>query len=242
MRLACLLVLACACSSPAPAQTPLQGHSTASHPLTPPPSIRWAERTFVADRFPVVASDGSVVVLALIDSDGGRGNPNLRLEVRDRRDALVERHVVMTAAEAEQFLDDAGTRPQLDARIADANRWLANLHLTRNLIALPRLATDEADGRGSATRATGAGVTVTWDASILRITRGRSRLVERKTPPTWLIDDKPMCTGCVEICSNPAFLAGAAVDAARSIAVIGVGYTGTDTCWEPADQAHVVSW
>ena len=52
-----------------------------------------------------------------------------------------------------------------------------------------------------------------------------------------------MCDQCNgEICHNPAFLDSAYLDAGRKTALLIVQYDGTDTCWEPAAQEHVIAW
>jgi hypothetical protein len=43
-------------------------------------------------------------------------------------------------------------------------------------------------------------------------------------------------------CENPAKLGHAWVDADRRVALVEVIYNGTDLCWEPSPQLHVVSW
>ena len=51
-----------------------------------------------------------------------------------------------------------------------------------------------------------------------------------------------MYAGATEICSNEAFLSAVSVDPDRNIAVVTIAYMGSDTCWEPAAQEHVVQW
>jgi hypothetical protein len=32
------------------------------------------------------------------------------------------------------------------------------------------------------------------------------------------------------------------VNLEHKVAILTIGYTGTDTCWEPSDAPHVVAW
>src|SRR5690348_5431505 len=64
---------------------------------TPAPAIAWQDGAFKTDRLPAVARAGEVAVIAVRDNDGGRGSPNLRIEVRDRTDRLVQTIPVITA-------------------------------------------------------------------------------------------------------------------------------------------------
>jgi hypothetical protein len=43
-------------------------------------------------------------------------------------------------------------------------------------------------------------------------------------------------------CSNPDFLRDAFVAADAKLVVVRVAYRGTDTCWEPTSQLHVIAW
>lgn len=244
MRLSSLILALAACGGPT-SSAPISSHTDTPAPTTPPPTVAWIDNGFDTPLLPAVASDGSLVVFAQRDNDGGRGHPNLKLIVRDRRDATTKTLVVLDVEEVDKiFSPEDGKHPELDKRIASTNAWLAELHQKMNLVALTKLEPQSADsdGVGETHRATSGDLAVDWRTNRLAITRAQKPLVERTTPTTWLAakHEKP-CPGC-DPCENPAFLAGAAVDAARTIAVITVSYTGTDTCWEPAEQQHVVSW
>ncbi len=241
MRLACLFLIAACGGSPRTAE-PLQSHTSKPRPTTPAPAIKWIDNGLDVSLLPAVASDGSVVVIAEHDSDGGRGSPNLQIVVRDRKDTQTSSFVVLTPDEGQTFFDEAGKHPKLDERIVAGNYWLDELHGDRNLVALTPVPVEVGEERGDAFRATLGDFVVTWQNSRLRITRAGKSLVDRQTPETWLTKASKMCSTCDEMCSNPAFLAGVAVNLDRSIAVLTVSYTGTDSCWEPADQHHVVSW
>lgn len=240
-RAACVVVIA-ACGSPAQVR-PLEGRATTPAPSTPAPYVlRGGDYGLTAEGLPATAGDGRAVVIAVRDSDGLRGLPNLTVVVRDRRDALVADKVVLSVAEADQMLDDAsGANPALDARIAAANAWLRDLHATHRLVPLTRLEPDAGYTPSERRRATGGDVTVAWIDDTLRITRGETLLVSRNTPKTWLVDDYPIGTG--DTCSHPAYLGGAAIDLARAIAVVTISYAApSDMCDEPSDVHHVIAW
>jgi hypothetical protein len=188
-----------------------------------------------------VSADGTAVLLGIQDHDGGRGNPNYRFELRDRSDGKLATHSVLTVAEAESMYDAAGPSPKLTERVAAANRWLAEQHAARRFVSLARLEVLPGEEIASSFRATGGGVTVEWRESRLTIAQGTQPILERATPPTWLAKDRP---GPAELgpCHNPAFLSAAAVSLEHKVALIVVGYGGTDTCWEPEAQHHVVAW
>jgi hypothetical protein len=262
MRLGFLFaIVTCgACGQPAP--PPLTGSATSEAPATPEPTVRWDKREIAIQGLPAIASDGSAIVVTYRDSDGGRGNPNLTLIEKDRSDREVSQLVVLLATEA-----DTLAPAEIAARFDKATAWLHDRHTAKHLVAMTALAVgkpiDErsdvagggapdgsAGGAGGLPRgidgtpapAVGAGVTLRWAPNQLAIQRDGDVLVQRTTPASWLAPDHPMCRGCSEICHNEAFLGGAYIDLARKAAVVIVAYRGTDTCWEPGSQAHVVAW
>jgi hypothetical protein len=95
---------------------------------------------------------------------------------------------------------------------------------------------------GAPAQASGAGVTLRWMPSELVIERDRGAPVVHATPASWLATDRPMCRTCSEVCHNEAFLGAGYVDVERSAAIVVVAYRGTDTCWEPSSEEHVVTW
>ncbi|MBA3393574.1 MAG: hypothetical protein H0T89_13075 [Deltaproteobacteria bacterium] len=252
---ALLLAIAAACTRPRSTSgthtTPGTGpanRAAADAPTSPPPRVlRGGTFGLIAEGFPAIARAGDRYVVAYRQSDGERGMPNLTIvvravgAVRDRVDAELARHEVLSVAEADTMLDDAdGKNPALDARVTRANRWLAELHaehtLVRPLVLIPtptRLLVDQ-------TTATGDGITVTWAASRLRITDGARVLVERVTPATWL--HAPARVGPTT-CETPGYLGGAAIDRANRLAILTISYVSqADFCIEPSDQHHAISW
>jgi hypothetical protein len=224
--------------------TAAPGPSNAT-PAGAAPRIGWGEHAFTSTGLPAVSADGTAVWIGLHDGDGGRGNPNYRVIIKDRADAETSKHVVITADEAEGTIDANGKPGDADKRIAAANAWLAEQHAARKLVPLVGLGLDSAGDITENSRAIGAdGVTVEWKQNRVKITQHGTTLVDRATPDTWLAADHPMYAGAGgdEICHNPAFLDGAAVDVQRKLAVLVISYSGTDSCWEPSAAHHVVAW
>nr|MDQ3366875.1 hypothetical protein [Myxococcota bacterium] len=170
------------------------------------------------------------------------------LVIKDRRDHETERFVVLAADEADGMVSASGPIPALRTRLTRANGRLVALHALHDLRPLTALATaaPEAPVTGTPRHARGADLAITWDTRRLTIRGGVTGadavLLDTTTPTSWLVADRPMCAGCPETCSNPAFLRAAHADAARAVAVLTISYGGTDLCWEPSSQHHVVSW
>jgi hypothetical protein len=220
---------------------PLEGR-TEPVTLPAPPRIAWREHGFVGARLPAASADGDAVLLGIADADGGRGNPNYRLELRDRQGGKLTEHVVLTANDGDAVIDAGGKTADLDRRIVAANAWLAEQHRARRFTPLERLEVKPSEEIASAFRATGGGVTLEWRPSRLTIARAGAPVLDRATPPTWLAEDRPMGGGGAEVCHNPAYLGGAAVSLPHKLAVLQIAYGGTDTCWEPNAAHHVVAW
>ncbi|HLL24505.1 MAG TPA: hypothetical protein VK427_20380 [Kofleriaceae bacterium] len=218
MRAALVVVALGACAAPA---SPTLENATA-------PSTRLAPRVVVAgpyglaaEHLPAITAAGTIVI-AVRDSDGDRGLPNLTLVERGRDDAERARHVVLSVAEADAFLPDAsGHNPALAARIDRANAWLD----ARRAAALVVLS------QADRTRATGGGVVVTWQASHLRIVDGARVVVDRATPAAW----RPP-----QDCVRTAYLGGVA--RAHRLAVITIAYESEPGCPPLLEQTHVVTW
>ena len=242
MRRALAVVALAACGGSSPPAA-IEGHATTrALPTTPAPSITWIDHGFDATGLPAVAADGSTVVLAIHAEDDGRGAPNLTLVVKDRRDTTTAAFSVLGVDEVEAMFDEHGMRPALRARIQAANDRLTRLHAQHDLVTLPALTIDTTLEAEQRLRATGRDLSIEWKAGLLEI-RDHQREVRRvTTPASWLVEDRPMCTTCTELCHNAAYLGGVVADATRRIAVVTISYTGTDTCWEPSSQHHVVAW
>jgi hypothetical protein len=212
----------------------------AAAPAGPPPTLAWTDQGFEAARLPAVSADGAAILIGLKDNDGGRGNQNYRLELRDRRDALVAKQVVLTVDEAESMFDADGKTAALDQRIAGANRWLTEQHAARRFTPFTGLEVEAGDELGSASRATGGGVTVEWKDGRLTIAQAGKTLVSQATPDSWGSSSAKISEDMT--CENRAYLGGAAIDLEHRVALVTIRYTGTDMCWEPSDAPHVIAW
>jgi len=233
--LACVLALA-ACGAP-PKRAPIQGHTTEPAPrapTTPAPTVTWIDNGFDMTGLPAITADGKLVVTAEIDQDGGRGTPNLRLVSRDRSDAVVETITVLAIGEVEAMFDQEGRHPKLRARISAANGWLATLHTRSGLVELPKLDVDTSDGYTQHTASAGV-VDLAWDKDVVTIRYDKKPVTSHPSPPTWHAADQGSCT-------NPAKLGAAWVDIEHKLALVEIAYNGTDMCWEPSAQHHVISW
>ncbi len=243
MRAVVLVVLASACwSTPSPAPPP------ASTPLlpVPAPSIAWDDHHLVDRLLPAIATDGSRVVIGIEKPDGARGNPNFRIEVRTRDDQMQSSIDVLTVEEVDSgaFFDDTGVLTPLRDRIARANTLLLQLHAKHRLVPLKKMTLDKADDAPMTEQtARGGNLVVAWKADHVVITDergdGKAVLLDRTAPTTWLA---PPSRSHTHECSNPAYLDESWASLEHRLVVITVNYEGTDACWEPDAQLHVVAW
>lgn len=244
MRAALVVLVLAACWSSPPPVAPAT--STTPPPATlPAPSIAWDERHIVA-RLPAIASDGSIVVLGIEVPDGARGNPNFRIEVRGRDDKLRSSHDVLTVTDVESgaFFDETGPLAPLRDRVTSANAHLATLHETHRLVPLKKLTLEHDDGAPLASQtAHGGNLVIAWNNDHVVITdergNGKTVLLDLPAPASWLAPPRRSNT---HACANPAFLDETWASPEHRLAVITVNYEGTDICWEPDAQLHVVTW
>jgi hypothetical protein len=216
---------------------------------TPAPTIEFggaqgANGWWKLERLPAVARAGQLVVIPLIENDGGRGYPNLRIEVRDRSDRAVQTIPVLSADEWEKLQKpDGSAGPDLLARIADANRELDKLHGLHDLVGMHALdvQVDPAAGKHAAHLAIGDGFDVDFNTDHLHVFRhNATRSFITLDSRGWLAKPRPLAGG--EMCQNDAFLANTFHANGINVLLVQIGFTGTDTCWEPPDQLHVVAW
>ncbi len=249
MRLAILVVAACSQPAAPPRAPAPSNHVEPARRDTPPPSIDWKDTRFAVTGLPAIAKAGEVAVVAIEDSDAGRGFPNLRVEVRDRSDHVVETIPVMVSNDYERLVPDAQhPTPELTKRIADVNAKLAALHDAHDLV--PMQALEVMKGGDDPHLALGQALVVDWTGARLTVdyqpaADARARRLASADGTPWLAVQGRRCPQCPP-CDNPAFLAGAYhVDVDNTflpVVVVEIGYRGTDTCWEPGHQWHVVAW
>jgi hypothetical protein len=247
MRAALALVIAAACSTGArTTQPPLSGSAAARAARGPAPRIAWQRlgdgaATFQIDELPRVARSGLLAVVAQVDGDGGRGFPNLRLEVRDKSDRVVEQFAVMDASEYEALAPDGETpAPELVRRIDVANRRLAELHAEHDFVPMRAFAAPAPAGRDAPVR--GGGLVVTYtDDDRLRVRARDGATLATADGRSWLAPAGQRCPQCPP-CENVARLQAFYSAEHIPTIVVRITYSGTDLCWEPGDQLHVIAW
>jgi hypothetical protein len=240
-----LLVTLAACGGGSKAK-PL-GNFATGEPAGAPPTLTWTGGaptdggTFDVSGLPAVSDDGGRVLVARQVSDGGRGYPNLALITRDRTDKTVEERVVLDAEKVD------GMNDPID--VTADNQYLATSHAAARWRPLTAAAVQAAGGGtdlmdASAWTSQAGEVSLRFDdAGHLVVEHGGKTVVD-DVMADWLVKPYPMYEGAGtdEMCGNPVFLAGAFVDAHRRLAVLQVDFRGTDSCWEPGVEYHVVAW
>ena len=201
---------------------------------------------------PAISADGTMIVIAKSEPFRGEPyvtgrHPSLDLMVMTRGDTVAKHLRVLSADEADVMFDAGGMKPELRARVVDANRWLAEIDRHYHLVALESLEVVRALDMPSHVRshAVGSGITVDWVASQLEVVQrhepgGPKRtLVHATTAASWLVPDHP--TTCA---TSPPNLETVYGDVAHDVIVLEIGYGGLDpaTCIRPPSQVHVVAW
>lgn len=209
---------------------------------TPAPSIAWTDNKLAVTGLPAVARGGEVIVVPISGGDAGRGYPNLKLEIHDRSDKTVQTIEVLTSNEYEQLAPGGAASPALQKRIAAANAELKRQHDLHDLVAMHALELQKPADGAEQHLAIGDGFDVDWNRTHLHVMHSNTdhELTAYDGTP-WLVKDHKPCPGCTP-CENPAFLDGVYHAENINVLVVQIGYRGSDTCWEPADQMHVVVW
>ncbi|MEZ4367361.1 MAG: hypothetical protein R2939_13950 [Kofleriaceae bacterium] len=246
-----LALAASGCGARAPAApTPPAGHrAPVVAPSSPAPTVSWrADETddyfpgrFEVHGLPAVARDGSVVVLADQGEDGARGAPNMVLRVRDRDDhALLDLPVFDPDADAPGPSDDV---------MAEVKERLVELHARYDLRALDLVEVPRWGEDGDVARAVTVGeVALRWGMSDEPAPAPMTISVAGAAPrpvgnPAWFAGHaRPWGDPPTDTCENSAFLSGVAVAPTPRLALIRVSFTGTDMCWEPDSEWHVMTW
>jgi hypothetical protein len=242
----CLLVLAAAAcggtSTPATRTVEHHAEPAATTRDTPAPSIAWADGKPAITGLPAVAKGGEIVVVPISGGDAGRGYPNLRIEVHDRSDKTIQAIDVLTSNEFESLAPGGAASPALQKRIADANAELARLHGVHDLTPMHPLEIQDPSDGGTKHLAIGDSLDVDWNIDHLHVLHHNTdNAVVVLDGKPWLVKDHKPCPTCPP-CENPAFLDGVYHAIGINVLVVQIGYRGTDTCWEPADQMHIVTW
>jgi hypothetical protein len=227
-----LALTACGGTSPQPAAPAPSNQLDVAPRTTQAPEVRWdaAMHQLVNPGLPAVARGGELVVLPVVESDGGRGNSNLRLEVRDRTDKLAQKIALWTADEFDKLGDDAR-----DRRIQAANRELAQLHGLHDLTAMHGLEIEPPADNKLKHLAIGDGLDVDFAGDHLHVFRHNAN------QPFITLDTRGWLAKA-DKCDHPAFVKAVYHANEINVLVVDIAYMGTDTCWEPSDQLHVIAW
>jgi len=236
--LVALAVAACGASTP-PASDHLAGSaSDVPHRGTPAPVIMWNAdaKTFETPTLPAVARAGELVVVPIIERDGERGFSNLRIEVRDKADKTVQIIPVVTSNEM------AASSDKVAERVVTANTELRRLHDLHDLVTMKPLDVQPPVDNGAPHLAMGDGLDIDWGGDHLHVFRHNSdRAVLIREAKMWRAaqDDCKTCGACAYV----SYLEAAFHAPEIPVAVIELGYrSDRDTCGEPSDQQHVVTW
>lgn len=203
-------------------------------PTAPAPTIAFANDRFELHGLPAISRDRSVAVLPLVDGDGGRGYPNLRIELRSESDKTFETDPVLISNDYEQLVVDGKPTDALAKRIDAVNHRLRELTAQHDLVPLERTEISDHEFVIHETWE------VTYAKSILKIVfdAGHSLTFEH---PEWRAQQGARVPGAPP-CENPESLSAVYWTHSINAIVAEISYQGTDTCWEPGNQLHVVTW
>jgi hypothetical protein len=239
-----LAVAACGGSPPPPTHdTTLSSRAADVIPerATPAPKVVFADNAFITDTLPAVARASEITVVPIRDNDGGRGYPNLKLEVHDRNDKLLQTIQVMTSNEYETLALDGKASPALVQRIDAANQELQKLHGVHDLVPMHPLDMQRPKDGSEQHMAMGDDLDVDWDKDHLHVFHHNTdhpiAIVDGKP---WLAKQHTPVQGLT--CENPAFLKAVYHAQGINVVVVQIAYHGTDTCWEPGDQLHAITF
>ena len=202
-----VLVAACSPAKPEPLRSAMT-HRPVARMMAP--QIAWRDGRFDTSALPAIARDAAIVILPLVDGDGGRGYPNLRVEVRNLADRPITNMQIMKSNEFETLVPDAvHATPELESRLAIVNRELADLAMEHVLVTMKESAPPP-------------------DLAIDFAARG------------WLAPSGPRCAQCPP-CENPPYVAALYRAEGVDPIVLRIEFKGTDICWEPGPQYHVIA-
>lgn len=240
LGLVAVALVGCGSSRPTP---DLPSHAAASvAPRTGAPAIAWSGAAFQQTALPAVAQGGEVIAVGRIESDGGRGYPNLVIELRDRGDHIAKSIPVLSSNEYEQLVPGGQPSKAFTDRIAAANAELARQDSVHHFVAMHELGLQKAEDGGDAHLAMGDSFDVDWSKDHLHVFHHNTDHPLATIDGTpWLVKDSPLGHGG-DVCHNPAYLRKVFHAPDINVLVVELAYHGTDTCWEPGDQFHVVVW
>jgi hypothetical protein len=230
-----LLLVACgAGATPSPTLKGSAEPPPRATPTGPAPSISFADDRFELHGFPAIARDRRVVALPVTDSDGGRGYPNLRIELRFESDKTFETIQVMDSNHCETLVANGEATPALRRRLDKANARLRELHAQTDLVTMLPGEDLQSEFVVNTT------YEVRYDGSSVRLVLDADHSFSFQHAD-WKAPKRTSCNGCAP-CENPEHLAQVFYADGINAIVVGFEYEGTDLCWEPARSLHVLTW
>ena len=222
-------------AQPAPAPTPAPPPAPPAGPRVDADAmlarLGGAEMVEPAPGLPALSEDGSHVAFAFVDGDGGRGNPNLAIRffrtANGRKDGEVS---ILTADEAEGERTPA-LEQQIRTRATEAMAKITEgaYHSLRALVSFEGEQTGTVEGAAE-------GLKLTWNTEsgevvVLDEPGGAQRFRRRLRGAR---GNGPECRGLLD-----PVLRGAWVDPPTGVLVLANTFSGSDSCWEPADEITV---
>ena len=226
-----------ACGGTLPSSSTLKGTSEPPRhatPTSPAPSINFVDDRFEMSGFPAVTRDRGYVVLPVIESDGGRGYPNLRIEIRTASDKTIETLPVMISNDYEALVPNGEAGKELVRRIEKVNARLRELHARDDLVTMQKAEKLENEFVIHDTYE----VKYEHDSIKLIFDADHSFSFQHlswKAPKGATMPGSPPC-------ENPEHLEQVYYARDINAIVIELAYQGTDLCWEPANSLHVLTW
>jgi len=202
------------------------------HRDTPAPHV---SSSAAPDGVPAIARKGEVVIVEVSESNGGGMPGDQRLEVRDKKDRVLQRIPLMSAKDYGKP-DDV-----LEKRFEGINAKLQALHDKYDLVPMTALEVQEPEPGEEEHLVVGDGLDIEWKNNRLLVhPHGEAKVLAKAGDKSWLAKDTKSDLG--GMCGHAVRLRGAFHAAGINAVVVDIEYRGTDSCWEPSGQWHVVSW
>jgi hypothetical protein len=155
----------------------------------------------------------------------------LRVEVRDRNDNILNTSRVISPDDWERLAPDGTPGQELLAHLAGINDEIGVFDLVSlRALEVQRIAIETDD----IAKASGDGIEVQFQKGHFELRGGDQR-------KTALWAGAPQRAGG-EPCDNASYLRNLYLAADLHVVTADIAFHGTDLCWEPADQWHVVTY
>jgi len=201
----------------------------------------WADNSFVTETLPAVARRGRESSSSpYATNDGGRGYPNLVIEVRDRNDRTLQKIALMTSNEYEAMAPGGKPTAELVKRIdCREPRAQKSLHALHDLVPMKSLEMQKPADGSDQHFATGDNLDVDWNVD--HPPRVSTTTSSAPRPPVdghrWLAPPHPFMFQLQHPVRNPdVFSRGLSRTCDQRRRRRDPLTHGTDTCEEPGDQ------